>query len=280
MRRVSEPMLVAAVSSDPANGILLVTVRGRLTVETAPIVRTTLLKCLAEAPDAVLVDVSRVNAQSRPELAVFPAALRAVDAGRGHTSLLLFGARPELAALMRGRLLGDVRRYDTFQEAMAAVTARATAPRRRVSLAALPTAPAQARAVIAAACRDWGIEHVAGPANQVISELVSNAVQHAGPGQVHLTAALRGPYLYLSVWDGSARTPVPAPAEPAGQAQPREGGRGLFLVDVYATAWGSSPTGEGKTVWASLRTSRWRPGSGPRSAGQLAERPKCGADLL
>jgi hypothetical protein len=28
---------------------------------------------------------------------------------------------------------------------------------------------------------------------------------------------------------------------------------GLYLIDVYTTAWGTTPTQDGKTVWATLR---------------------------
>ncbi|MEJ3744463.1 ATP-binding protein [Actinomycetes bacterium KLBMP 9797] len=250
-------MLTAAVAADPANGVLVVTLRGLFTVQSAPTVRDALLKCLAEAPDAVLVDVSEMRVETRSRLATFPAAQRA--AGAGAAPIILYGAGPDLRVLMRGRTLGGVCVCETLGDALAAVAARdpATAPRRRLTLPATPSAPAQARAEVAAACQDWRVGHLTEPATQVISELVSNAVQHAGPGDVHLTAALRGRYLHLSVRDHSARQPVAAGnGRPATRA---DRGRGLFLVDVYATAWGSTPTSEGKTVWATLRATPTSP---------------------
>ena len=93
--------------------------------------------------------------------------------------------------------------------------------------------------------------HLAGPATVVISELVSNAVEHAGTDLV-VTVALRGRYLHLSVHDDSRQPPVPTAEGKGGPLVPVRG-RGLHLVAGYATAWGSAPVGGGKTVWATLR---------------------------
>jgi anti-sigma regulatory factor (Ser/Thr protein kinase)/anti-anti-sigma regulatory factor len=245
-------MLTTAVTRDPANGVLMVTLRGLLTVETAASVRAVLLKCLAEAPDAVLVDVSELHVRRASGLAVFPAALRAV--GGDGAMLVLYGVGPELAPLLVGRPLGEVRVCGTLAQALAvAATGEQKAARRRLTLPPTRQAPARARAVVSQACHEWGVEHVASAAAQVVSELVSNAVEHAGPGDVCLTVALSTSYLHLSVSDGSSHPPVRQPIEPSEQETPPERGRGLFLVDLYATAWGTSPTPSGKTVWATLR---------------------------
>jgi anti-sigma regulatory factor (Ser/Thr protein kinase)/anti-anti-sigma regulatory factor len=242
-------MLTTTATPDLANGVTVVSLRGRLALESAPSVRTTLLKCFAEAPEAVLVDVSDLRVDRASQLAIFPAALRA--GGRESTVLSLFGASPELTDRAHGGVLGPVRLYATWEDAVAAVDAGPpTGTRRqRLSLPADPSAPARARALVTLACDSWGVAHLSGPATQVVSELVSNAVQHAGPGDVHLAVALRGDYLHLSVRDHSERAAVSAERPDPIAVR----GRGLYLVDVYSTSWGSNPSSGGKTIWATLR---------------------------
>ncbi len=50
--------LTATVAPDLADGVITVEFHGLLNVHSAPTARAVLLKCLAQCPDAVLVDVS------------------------------------------------------------------------------------------------------------------------------------------------------------------------------------------------------------------------------
>jgi serine/threonine-protein kinase RsbW len=82
----------------------------------------------------------------------------------------------------------------------------------------------------------------------LVSELVTNAVRHAGAGPdrpLHLQL-LRGPrWLVVVVRDhGPGFTWQPAP--PAGN---ESGGWGLFLVDQIADRWGVECTTSGTRVW-------------------------------
>jgi anti-sigma regulatory factor (Ser/Thr protein kinase) len=80
----------------------------------------------------------------------------------------------------------------------------------------------------------------------LVSELVTNALQHAGGiARLSLTAGARR--LRVVVSDDSLAWPVmrpPAPGVP--------GGRGLRIVDAIAAAWGAIPHHGGKQVWAEL----------------------------
>jgi anti-anti-sigma regulatory factor/anti-sigma regulatory factor (Ser/Thr protein kinase) len=251
--------LQTTVVPDFASGVIVIALRGDLTVESVPAVRAVLLKCLAQSPDAVIVDVAELRLANRALLTVFPAALRTGASSTASTgALVLCAASPALSTAMNGSLLGEVAVYGTREQAMVAVAESQISAPRRISLRLSPTtnAPATARAIVLDACLKWKIDHLRGPATVVISELVSNAVRHAGT-DIQLGAALRGDYLHLSVHDGSSDMPVPGQVTDA-ELPLLENGRGLHLIDVYTTAWGTTRTARGKTVWATLRTTPFR----------------------
>ncbi|MFC5910008.1 ATP-binding protein [Streptacidiphilus monticola] len=77
------------------------------------------------------------------------------------------------------------------------------------------------------------------------SELLSNAIQHAG-GVRELVVTLRDGLVRLDVLDASPVEPrLLAPGQPT-----RPGGHGLQVVNRLAARWGSDPVPGGKSVWA------------------------------
>ena len=81
----------------------------------------------------------------------------------------------------------------------------------------------------------------------LVSELVTNAVVHAG-SEAQVAVRLLPDALRVEVVDHSDEGPLPAPKEqpvPPGA----ESGRGLFLVERLATAWGVERIEGGKSVW-------------------------------
>ncbi|AXI77939.1 ATP-binding protein [Peterkaempfera bronchialis] len=87
----------------------------------------------------------------------------------------------------------------------------------------------------------------------VLSELVTNAVQHArvSPGREICTRfEIRPEFLRIEVSDADLHH-LPRRRE-AGEAE--ESGRGLAVLDALADEWGCEPRdcGVGKTVWAVL----------------------------
>ncbi len=82
----------------------------------------------------------------------------------------------------------------------------------------------------------------------LISELVTNSVQHSGRSDQHVDVSIRaGPdVVRVEVRDGGpGLEPIPLRAPPP----PSAGGWGLFMVDRLATQWGAKPGG---VVWAEL----------------------------
>jgi hypothetical protein len=136
----------------------------------------------------------------------------------------------------------------------------------QLTLAALPSAVAAARAFVRLALAKWH----GGPELLIVSELVTNAVRAVGTldapprwadlGAVDLvTVTLTGlaDSLLIEVRDPAPGLPTPAPADdPAA-----EGGRGLHLVAALSTRWGWTPDRQGKSVWAETS-----PGPGYASA--------------
>lgn len=108
-----------------------------------------------------------------------------------------------------------------------------------------------ARDIVAEACLRWDLAHLIAPATLIISELVSNVVDHAQTTMT-LKVALRSADLYLAVHDGDSTPPVLN--RDARESTPR--GRGLQLVAAASTAWGYVGEGHGKTVWATLSLNR------------------------
>lgn len=76
----------------------------------------------------------------------------------------------------------------------------------------------------------------------VLSELITNAVTHAGGALlICATRSRDGHHVRLEVHDGVPDLPAGGDAGP--------GGYGLHIVDVLADRWGTTPTASGKLVW-------------------------------
>lgn len=115
----------------------------------------------------------------------------------------------------------------------------------------LPRAPesvATARRLVRTALAAWRLEQLADSATLVVSELVTNAVQHARCDAVRVVVTRPSPStVCVAVVDKSRVQPVPCRA-----SEHDEGGRGLALVGLLAEKWGTDPLPWGKRVWAEL----------------------------
>ncbi|MFD7160485.1 SpoIIE family protein phosphatase [Kribbella sp. NPDC059898] len=109
-----------------------------------------------------------------------------------------------------------------------------------------PSAAADARAFVAGILGDWRLTALTDTALTISSELVANAVQHSKqPGELRLH--YDGRSLTIEVADRGPAMPQLYHAAIDG-----EGHRGLFLVDAFASRWGTRMTRRGKVVWAEL----------------------------
>ncbi|TQK50666.1 anti-sigma regulatory factor (Ser/Thr protein kinase) [Streptomyces sp. SLBN-118] len=111
-----------------------------------------------------------------------------------------------------------------------------------------PESAATARRLVRVALSVWGLDDLAEDGALIISELVSNAVQHARRESIRVvidrpgTACVR-----IGVVDLSKVSPVRRETNTGD-----EDGRGLALVGTLARDWGTEQLPWGKRVWAEL----------------------------
>ena len=105
-----------------------------------------------------------------------------------------------------------------------------------------------ARHVLQQLLRAWHAPQDHDDAALLVTELVSNVIDHVG-GEATLTVEVdsSAEWLRVGVVDGSAVPPV---VQELDQDRPR--GRGLRMLQLIATRWGSSEAGDGKRVWFEL----------------------------
>ncbi|MFF7391415.1 SpoIIE family protein phosphatase [Streptomyces scabiei] len=150
----------------------------------------------------------------------------------------------------------------------AVITARAAA-----SFAAVSRSVATARSFVRDTLQGWGFADIVDDAVVLTSELVTNAVVHAGTSaDVLCLRAEDG--VRIEVADRYPEREIPLQGSHINMGSPdREGGRGLQLCAAMATRWGVEYTSTHKQVWFQLDLPD-RP-VGTRSAG-----PCLPADLL
>ncbi|MFC8373933.1 SpoIIE family protein phosphatase [Streptomyces sp. NPDC057239] len=110
-------------------------------------------------------------------------------------------------------------------------------------LPADPAVVAEARRTSTRQLARWGLDELVFTTELVVSELVTNAIRHAG-GPVRLRL-IHERALVCEVFDGGATAPH--------LRHPRamdEGGRGLLLVSQLAQRWGTRFVPDGKIIWA------------------------------
>lgn len=110
------------------------------------------------------------------------------------------------------------------------------------------SAPGRARSFVEAVCRRWSAPEFAVDGGLVVSELVTNAVRHAGTAIV-IRLVLGEGGLTVRVADQGPGVPHVVPPD-----ERLVGGRGLAIVEELADAWGVDADRGGKAVWCFLRT--------------------------
>ncbi|MEV6298110.1 ATP-binding protein [Actinoplanes sp. NPDC051861] len=236
--------------------VSVLTVRGSWDAQLRLNASATLRRCFTEHPDGLIVDLSGLL---DPHSESAPTWMTARHAAAGleppvHLALCVPPELPladRMQGLDAGRFLPI---YAKVGQARVALAGRMPgAERLTLTLSPEPDAPSAARNLVSDACLAWGLVHLLYPSRLVMSELVTNAVEHAGT-EIRVVVTRRGAGLHLSVADRDPRLPAmiqltrPRPDLPLDVR-----GRGLRTVHETAALWGSVPTEHGKVVWAAVR---------------------------
>ena len=235
--------LTADVVRDFQTGITDVRTAGTLDVAGAATVRRTVLKCVADSPIAILLDLGGLTDMSDSGLTVLPMLERRLATDDPPVPLL--GHAP-VGSVVRtaGRFAVHVDRAAALH---ALAAGREVPYRSHLALPPQPTSPAAARRFVAATCERWRLHHLSDEAQVIAGELVTNAVHHAGT-DIALTLSRGRSFLNVTVRDRSRRAPTPRIPAPHALK-----GRGLMLVGILADDWGTVLHADGKAVWAHLR---------------------------
>jgi AraC-like DNA-binding protein/anti-sigma regulatory factor (Ser/Thr protein kinase) len=220
-------------------GAAVAAARGPVGPSAAVDLRHGLVKLLVEG-EPVLLDVSGLRLDWTPAAEVFVAAVSAAG-GWPAARLVLFGADPHLAERLRAcRVTESVPLAASVDDAAARVGDRPTRLTCGMELPAEPASVARARDFLRDVSRRWGVPD-RDDAVTVVTELVTNAVEHAGtPLRLRLVLDRAG--LRVSVRDGH-----PGEPDPRGPY-----GRGLGTVVGLSRTWGVLHYRDGKAVWAQL----------------------------
>ncbi|MCA2221513.1 SpoIIE family protein phosphatase [Nonomuraea aurantiaca] len=131
-----------------------------------------------------------------------------------------------------------------------------------------PQAPAAARRFVRQVLGEWQLSHLTEDAVLLTSELVTNAVVHAGTG-LELTCRL-DPNAVPTRLEIEVDDHHPTLIVPAAESPPPDGmattGRGLALAGMLADAWGVTYTGAAKRVWVRMELDK---GCGHESASGI-----------
>ncbi|MFD0418516.1 SpoIIE family protein phosphatase [Streptomyces sp. NPDC127108] len=132
---------------------------------------------------------------------------------------------------------------------------------------------ATARSFVRDTLQGWGFSDIVDDAVVLTSELVTNAVVHAGTAADVLCLRTEDA-VRIEVSDHYPEREIPLQNSPATMGSPdREGGRGLQLCAALATRWGVDYTSTHKQVWFQLNLP-------DRPVGTRAAGPALPADLL
>lgn len=235
--------------------IAVVRLNGELTPQAAGSVRSAVLEALVEEPTSVIVDLAGLTA-AHPDALQVLAGLATQAAHWPQAALRLCCPSPAVAAALPDLpVVRDLPVHPSYQAALAEASTDPVPLRIRQRLEPTIHAPRVARELAARACATWELDSSAIPAEIIASELVTNAVRHAGT-VIDFRITRLDHQLRMSVHDRAAE-----PARVQDPAESDDHGRGLLIVESVATGWGNVAVPDGKVVWASLWVS-------PPHAGQ------------
>jgi DNA-binding response OmpR family regulator len=195
-------------------------------------------------PDVVVLDLGLPDLSPREVLST-------VRRASATSRIVIFSGMEADRDWFEARTDGFVAKAGELDQLVALIEEVATSTHREtvVDLAHDPVAPSEARRVVRDVLLHWGYGDLLDDAALVVSELVTNAVRHAGSASIVVVNRTEGG-IRVEVRDEGPGAPdlAPSPTD-------AEHGRGLMIVAALATAWGVEDDETSKTVWVELGAS-------------------------
>ncbi len=236
------------ITADERDDVRVLTIDGVLDCTTFRSVRDSIIKAALDDVSAVIADVSGLQVPSLSALAVFTSARWQLSRWPGVPLLLVCGHPAGRHALVRNGVTRYVAVHDDVATALAATGAPDNHPVWRRVREELPTEPCaveRAHALIIDCLLEWSHQGLIAAAKAIAQELVNNAFEHT-VGTVELLLEDGGSTVTVAVADDST---LPASVPEPTSDRPKSG---LELVRTVSRAWGSVPSLNGKTVWATI----------------------------
>ncbi|MBF9133570.1 ATP-binding protein [Plantactinospora sp. S1510] len=243
-------------------GALVITMAGRWSVGQAYSLQRAFERCAAHQPPYVAVDFTRVVPEGGMP-ALLPSLVVLGQSCRRGITVLVCAPASALTGLLRRLPTTRIRFYPRLTEALSRIRPyHLRGPSRRVHrrFTPSPAAVGTARRMVRDCCERWRLDGVTDNAQLVVSELMANAVEHAGT-EIDLTICHHRHHLRIAVADRHHGAPaLDHKSSDGGDRDPRQElslrGRGLALVARSATNWGVLGGTDGKVVWAALAAPR------------------------
>jgi anti-anti-sigma factor len=239
------------IQQSPRDGCLILKLTGDLDIVAAPRVQRALLKGLAEQPDAVICDLSNVARIDPVCASVFAAVAHRPRSRWPDSSVLLCGARPAVAEVLRRQGMARVLPIcDTLDQAIAQARSRPPLLRERRRLVPTLQAVSTARWFVGEVCQRWQLEELTEAAQSLAAAVVTEAAldQPTASDLIELRLELRAAGLLLAFHSGAFSRAVPYAGH---QGDP---GSGLEVVRRRARRWGMRRQADGSRVlWYLLR---------------------------
>ncbi|WP_433222399.1 ATP-binding protein [Dactylosporangium sp. CS-047395] len=243
-----------AVRDNVDLSVVEIAATGRWTWQIRVDLMTAFRKALAQRPRAVLLDVTALEEAERTLTASLLLAEEQSAALHPPVPVVVVAREPQLWRLQASGVAGRIPVHPTRNAALSALAGSTPQfGQARVRLQPGPFAPAEARNLVGDTCLAWNFVALLHPARLIVSELATNATEHAGTPFTVTVTRRRTDLVHLAVEDGVPRLPRLRLWSMNPEAPLAQRGSGLRLVAAAATAWGSDLTIHGKVVWATLR---------------------------
>lgn len=236
------------ISASQLAGVSVLVADGVLDSTTYLSMRNGILNAALDEPDAVIVDVSRVEVPAPSALVVFTSARWHIGEWPHIPIALVCDHRAGREAVERNGISRQVPVYPTIAAALSAVLRQDSVGVRRRAHAELPawqSSPAESRRLVAEWLTAWGQPEFIASAQLIVSVFVENVLAHTN-GAPGVRLESEGKTVTVAVADASSTEAALREVYPEGEMHVS----GLAIVAALSRSWGNAPTLSGKTVWA------------------------------